>query len=73
MFFFSFFSFFFRDGGGVWFSSRWLFGTQLVVTQSGLRSSEASERSELGGYAQQAQPNQHRQRVGGSLAKLKHV
>ena len=44
----SFLFFSFRGGGGGgWFSSRWLFGTQLVVTQSGLRSSEASERSEL--------------------------
>ena len=38
-----FFFFSFRGGGGVWFSSRWLFGTQLVVTQSGWRCRRPAE------------------------------
>ena len=41
--------FLFFRGGGVWFSSRWLFGTQLVVTQSGLRPRTSA--ATIGGWS----------------------
>ena len=71
MFFLSFFSF--RGGGGGWFSSRWLFGTQLAVTQSGWRGPQGVV---WYGPAQQALPNHTTPALAPgfcSLAKLKHV
>ena len=72
-----FFFFFFRGVGGVgggWFSSRWLFGTQLVWCRAawGCRRPARASVEEVASKA----TNPHIARgLGGSfsLAKLKHV
>ena len=74
-FFFLLFFLSFFYGGWVGLARDGCLVRSLVgVTQCGLRSSAASERSEwVFRVASSATQHPHRQRVLGSLAKLKHV
>ena len=70
--FFLFFSF--RGVGDGWFSSRWLFGTQLVWCRAAWGCRRPATAVEGLGFGK-ANPDHQQQEVWGvlSLAKLKHV